>query len=119
MRKKMNTVIYNKLLLQAEEAKEQGMKKLADGILSALTAVPEDENIKYSFSELDEDIYKGLWSLAANVIKYYDIDSVDSEKVNEVIEILSSKFIEELQVSLGIENTLVGPLEPNLPGESK
>lgn len=115
----MNTVIYNKLLLQAEEAKEQGMKKLAEGILSALTATPEDEVIKYSFSELDKDVYKGLWALAANVIKYYDLESVNSEKLNETIEILSSKFIEELQVSLGVENTVAGPLEPNLPGEYK
>jgi hypothetical protein len=115
----MNSTVYNKLLLQAEEAKDQGMKKLATGILSSLTATPEDESVKYSSSELDEDIYNGMWALAANVIKYYDVNSVNSEKVNEVIETLSSKFIKEIQASLGTDEIVVGPLEPILPGESK
>lgn len=115
----MNSTVYNKLLLQAEEAKEQGMKKLATGILSSLTALPEDETTLYSSAELDQDIYNGLWALAANVIKYYDVDSVDSEKLNEVIETLASKFINEVQASLDAEEIVVGPLEPILPGESK
>ena len=47
MMKKLNEVIYNKLLLQANEAKAQGMERLATGVLNSLGAVPEDEEAHY------------------------------------------------------------------------
>jgi hypothetical protein len=117
--KKLNKIVYNKLLLQADEAKEQGMKKLAQGILGALTAYPKDEHGSYASVELNDDIYRGLWALSTNVISYYDLESVDAEKVNEIIEIFAEKFISELETSLGVTEGTVGPLEPKLPGESK
>jgi uncharacterized protein HemY len=117
--KKLNSVVYEKLILQAEEAKEQNMNKLAGAILGSLTAVPEKELITYAAGELNNDIYHGLWALATNVIKYYDLESVDAEKVNEAIEVLAEKFVSEIEFSLGIETGTIGPLEPKLPGESK
>lgn len=117
--KKLNSVIYNKLLLQAEEAKDQDLKKLAHGILGALTPSPEDEDATYSFGELQDDIYRNLWALSTNVLKYHDLKSVDAEKVNEAIEVFAEKFISELESTLGINKGTVGPLEPKLPGETK
>jgi hypothetical protein len=117
--KKLNSVVYNKLLLQAHEAKEQGLKKLAQGILGALTPAPEDEKVSYGSGDLNNDIYHGLWALSTNVIKYYDLQSVDAEKVNEIIEIFAEKFISDLETSLGVDSGTVGPLEPKLPGENK
>ncbi len=115
--KKLNTIIYNKLLLQAEEAKNREMIKLANGILNSLGPLPEDEHINYNFNELKEDVYQGLWKMAAYVIKYHDLNSADAEKVHEVLESMSSKLIEEVEQSLGINNTQVGPLETKIPGE--
>lgn len=117
--KKLNNVIYYKLLLQAEEAKEQGLSKLGHGILGALTPYPEDEPVAYSLGELNDDIYRNLWALSTNVLKYYDLQSADVEKINETIEIFAEKFVSELENALGVDSATVGPLEPKLPGENE
>lgn len=116
---KINSVIYNKLLLQAQEAKEQGMTKLSSDIYGAIGSVPEDESLEYSHIKMSDDVHQGLWKLATYILKYHDIESVDAEKIDQVIESLASKFVDEIEISLGIEGSRIGPLEPKLPGESK
>lgn len=117
--KKLNSVVYNKLLLQAEEARDREMIKLASGLMNALGPIPEDEMVSYNFDELQDDIYRGLWKLASCVIKYHDLESVDAEKVHEVLESLASKVIKEVEQSLNVDHTQVGPLETKVPGEIK
>lgn len=117
--KKLNSVIYNKLLLQAEEAKDQGLEKLAHAVLGALTANPEDEITTYSSGELNNDIYRGLWVLSTAIIKYHDLKSADVEKLNETIETFAEKFVFDLEAALGVQEGTIGPLESRLPGQSK
>ncbi|HEY5268407.1 MAG TPA: hypothetical protein VII94_04710 [Candidatus Saccharimonadales bacterium] len=117
--KKFNAIVYDKLFLQAEEAKEQGMVKLAAGLLNTLGSFPEDENVIYNIENLQEDVYKQLWNVAASVIKYHDLNSVDAEKVHNTLEVFASKIIAEVEQSLGVDNSQIGPLESNVPGESK
>lgn len=117
--KKLNKTVYEKLILQAEEAKEQNMIKLANAILSSLTSTPETENVSYCIAELNRDVYHDLWKTATNILKYYDLDSVDAEKIDETIEIFASKFISELEHTLSIPEGTIGPLEDKLPGQSK
>lgn len=116
--KRLNSTIYHKLLLQAEEAKDQNMTKLASGILGAIGPTPEGEEVKYSSAQVEEDVHRGLWSLATCILKYHDVSSVDAEKINEVIETVASKFINEIEDSLNV-NGVIGPLEPAVLGESK
>jgi len=111
----LDTVIYNKLLLQAEEANDQNLTKLANGILAALES--KDDKIEYSCCELNNDIYFGLWKLAANFIKYYDLNSVDAQKLNEIIEINAEKFVNDLEKSLDMELKF-GANEPKVPGQT-
>ena len=89
MMKKLNSVVYQKLLLQAEEAKDREMVKL------------------------------DLWKAATCILKYYDIKSADAEKLHEALEVVASKLIEEVEHSLSVKHTQVGPLEPKVPGQSK
>jgi len=117
--KKLNQVIYEKLILQAEEAKEQNMTKLANAILGSLTTTPAIEDELYSVADLNRDIYQDLWKVATNVLKYHDLKSVNAEKVDEVVEIFAEKFINELEQALSIPAGTIGPLEPKLLGESK
>jgi hypothetical protein len=116
---KLNKVLYKKLLLQAEEAKDQNDKKLANAILHTIGSMSEDEEIEYSYSDLKSDIYEGLWKLSGYLMKYYDLKSVDAEKINSIIEPLSNEFIEILESELEISSSTIGPLEPKTPGESK
>jgi hypothetical protein len=116
---KLNSVIYNKLLLQAEEAEYQGMTKLASNISNAIGDSFEDEVSTYSYRELTDDVQKELWKVACKIIKYYGIESVDAEKTNELITVLADKLTDELEVSFGVDNVVRGPLETNVPGENK
>lgn len=116
---KLNTTIYNKLLLQAEEAKYKGMTKIASGIVDAIGSSPEYDKVTYSTVELDEDIYRGLWKLAACILKYHDTSSVNVEQLDEVIESMAAKFVDEIELSLEIGGSRIGAIEPILPGESK
>jgi hypothetical protein len=115
--KKLNSVVYHKLLLQAEEAKNQDMVKLASGVLGALGPVPEEEQVSYNIEELHQDVYQGLWKLATCVLKYHDVNSASVEKINQVLETTASKLIEEVETSIGVDNTEVGPLEDKLAGQ--
>jgi hypothetical protein len=116
--KKLNAIVHNKLLLQAEEAKEQDLVKLASGLESMLNSSPQDEVGNYNFNELQEDVYQELWRVAACVIKYHDLESADAGKIHEVLESFASKLIEEVERSLNVDDTQVGPLETKVPGES-
>lgn len=116
---KLGSVVYNKLLLQAKEAKNQNLNKLSNGILSVLNQDFSDENITYCYSDLNNDVYCGLWKLASNFIKYYNLESVDAKKVDEIIEVISSKFINEMELTLNVDNIIIGPFESVVPGENK
>ena len=99
----MKKVIYNKLLLQAEEAKDQGLFKLASGILKAIESFPEDIDVKYEKDELNKDIYETLWQLVNNLIEYHNIESVDAQKVDSVIESFTEDFINQVEEALGVQ----------------
>ena len=115
--KKLNNVIYNKLILQAKEAEEQGLTKLAFGVLNSIGSVPEDENHNYNYDQLQDDIYNGLWKLANCVIKYHDLNSADVIRINQTLESLAEKVIEEVEHSLNIDYSTVGPNEDKVPGQ--
>ena len=114
----MNKIIYNKLLLQAEEAKNQDMIKLSSAIVGALYS--SDSELKvYTYSELKSDIHQDLWKIATRLITYYDLNSVDATKMDETIIHLASKTLDELENTLDVEYVLAGPLEPKVPGETE
>jgi hypothetical protein len=117
--KKLNAVVYHKLLLQAREAKTQEMDKLASAVVDALGPMTEDEPVEYNREQLKAELYNGMWKLATHVIKYHDVDSADIVKIHDRLESLADKFLDEVETSLGVDDVVAGPLESLLPGESK
>jgi hypothetical protein len=117
--KKLNSVIYHKLLLQARAAQAQEMNKMASAIMSAIGPVTEDETVQYNREQLKTELYDGMWKLATHVIKYHDIQSADVIKLHDRLESLADRFLDELETSLDVEDVIAGPLESPLPGESK
>jgi len=117
--KRLNSVIYNKLMVQAEEAKIQGMEKLAHNILGAICGSPDDEAIQYSIGEMQEEVHHELWKLASHILKYYDTKNVDALKLNGVIESLANRFIEDVGGVIHVDAVIAGPFEPPVPGETK
>lgn len=117
--KKLNTVLYNKLILQAEEAKHQGMTKLASDVFVAIGCSSDDENYEYSKEDLLEDVKTDLWKSATNILKYYDVDSVNVEKLEDSISSMAEQLVDQMNVVLGFSQEQVGPNEPLLIGEQK
>lgn len=114
--KKLNLTLHNKLILQAEEAKIQGFEKLAERVLDAVNNTTEDIK-EYSYSEFKEDINHDLWKLATRFLSFYDLKSVDVSKIDNIITILASNVIDELENVLEVNSIVKGAFEPKLPGE--
>ena len=116
MTRQLNSIIYNKLVLQAEEAREQNLIKLADAVVGLLDPEPNDQKFLYSYAELEEDIYQQLWKAARDILIYHDLDSVQIEKINPIIESFASSLLNELEVSLDVDERF-GPIEPKVAGQ--
>ena len=117
--KKLDSVIYNKLLLQADEARDQGMVKLADAIVEAIGSETSSDKTQYTYSELHDDIHRDLWKIAKNMMIYYDVDSADVLKIEAAITSWMDKTIDEMEKTLEVDSVVKGPLEPKLPGETE
>jgi len=106
-----------KIVLQAQEANDQGMEKLAKNAMAA-AKVTATEIDTYAFDDLKEDIKRDLWKAAAKVMIYHDIDSVDIVKVDAAIESVLDKCIAEIERSLNKKTSDIGVLEPKVPGQN-
>lgn len=115
---KLNRTAYCKMELQAEEAKNQGMIKLADAVNHAINDIKLTTNKnEYSFEEMDTQIHRDLWSIATTLAGYYNVENVDIEKVDKTLVSWAEKLVDDLEKTLQISDTIKGPLEPKLPGE--
>lgn len=115
--KKLNEIVYNKLILQHEEAKERGLNKLASGIIACAGALPEQDYNTYSWNQMDSDVYADLWKTASNILKYYDVTSLDAEELNNSIELFAEQFINNICKTIKKDSSELGPLEPKLIGQ--
>jgi len=111
----LNEILKNKLLLQAEEAREQGMIKLGQAIVNAVDESSTDE--KYSYSQMNDEVHSDLWKVAARLMKYYNLYSIDAEQIDKVVLAWSNKLIEDLELSLGVDEVISSPTDIKLPGE--
>ncbi len=111
----LNEVLKNKLLLQAEEAQEQGMTKLGQAIVNAVDQSSIDE--KYSYSQMSDEIHSDLWKVAARLMKYYNLYSVNAEQIDKVVLAWSNKLVEDLELSLGVDEVIGSSTDVKLPGE--
>lgn len=116
MTTKLSKSVYNKIVLQAEEARELGFTKLANNVLSVVGAAPRDEEIIYNEYDLIADADAVLWKIAMNVIAYHDLKSVDIQKIEEVIDELGVLAVSKIENILGVAGD-VGKLEEKLIGQ--
>jgi hypothetical protein len=113
----INATIYQKLLAQAAEAKERGMVKLASGILGAIGACPSEGLEQYSYAQLQQDVYGDIWKIAAKLLRYYDLKSVDAGKLDDALVAYADELMDGLEQTLGVEGVIKSELEPKIPGE--
>jgi len=116
---KINKTLYNKLLLQAEEAKNHGMVKLASDVINSIEAFPEEEAKEYSRKEMQDDVSADVWKVATRVFNYYQVKSADIEILNKIIIQSSEQLISNLEKAINLKKDLIGKSEPLVPGEEK
>lgn len=104
-------------MLQAEQAEYQNMHALSSHIREAVGSEYDDDLEVYSQVELEADVHRGLWKLATCILKYYNVESVDADKLDCTIESIASQFVEQIESVLDID--LNNTNDPLLPGEIK
>jgi hypothetical protein len=113
---KINPILHKKLLAEVEEAKDQHMTKLASALGGAIGPIPDDEQNIYTISQVRNDVYDGMWKLATTLLKYHNLTSLPTERLDDVLADLSIEFIEQVESVIDRQNQ-VGPFEPKLPGQ--
>lgn len=119
MRTSIKDNLFQRILLQAEEAEFQKMERLASNLTAHLEKVavrPDDEPYSYSKKEFDSDIMYHLWSAALRTADFHNISRIDAVEVAELLEKHAEEIVNEICIKAGITHG-VGAYEPSLPGE--
>lgn len=128
MKFKINEVLFNKLYLQAQEASDLGMTRVAAGITKALSSngltqeIQEDligdvKDNGSQYSKLKGEVYNTLWDLSSMIMSYYDLDSVDAKKLDTELKDFTDKFVELIENTLDVDPGDIGDCEESVPGE--
>ena len=116
--KKMGQQLKDRLVLQAQEAKTQGMEHLSDGIFRMIMGVDIKETTNhFNYDELSKIVQQSLWEATGRIATYHDLPMVDVQRMMPLIAEAAEKFIREVERSYDVENKL-GPFEEDLPGQN-
>ncbi len=112
---KLSKVVHQRLISQAEEAKELKLNNLSENVLSVVGPVPRDENEeqeKILYADLEKEIDKGLWKIAVQIIAYHNAKSADIQKIEEVLGSFKQNILAEVEELLSADLA-------KLPGQVK
>jgi len=118
----INSSLFEKISMQAEEAELLGLEKIARSLSAQLEKFSDkirkdDEFYSYAKDELKEDVEGCLWDAAMRVADFYNV-APGEQKIQELIDEMSEWFINAMESTLNISDG-VGAYEPTLPGEEK
>jgi hypothetical protein len=116
MSTKLSKVAYNRMSFQAEEARDLGLKQVANGVFGAIGPTPRDAALVYSGDDLNADTHRALWKIASDVIAYHDITDADILEIDGVLKRLSGVVVAAIEEELGVKYK-IGALEDKLPGQ--
>lgn len=107
--------IYDRIVAQAEEARDRGFDELSEFAFKSVGSFPEEEYV-YQKDEMENEVQTNLWKSAIEIIKYYDIVNADIGKINAIIKKCSEDLEKELKTSFDVKNQL-GPFEEKVFGQ--
>lgn len=108
--------MYNKLVLQAEEAQEVGLTKLAGAVFDALPKQADDGHKVFNYEELEHAVYYKIWKAALDVVAYYDFDTLDIQKIDDMLKDTAKQLIKKVETGIGTESQF-GPFEDKVLGQ--
>lgn len=114
----INTSMLKRLIAQRDEAKLQGLHKIAERLTDQIAENPVrddiyDDEYFYEYRELREDVEKGLWDISIRVQDFFG-GAVDSVDLSCIIECAAKDIIESIR-SAG--NFKTGKYEQPVPGQ--
>ncbi len=117
--KKMGQQLRDRLLLQAEEAKAQGIDDLMSGVWRMVIATDPENKYTDTFNhdELSLAVQRSLWEATGKIATYHDLSMIDIQKMRPLIAEAAEKFINQIECSCDVENKL-GPFEETVPGQA-
>ncbi|MCZ2224575.1 MAG: hypothetical protein LC122_13200 [Chitinophagales bacterium] len=102
--RKLSHSLYNRLYLQAEEAKLAGNKKLANFVFKSLGSFPSETGINESnLPELKEALKSSLLNACIDYADLNDKEDIDIVKLEEFCEEFSIKFLNSAKKFLKVE----------------
>lgn len=112
--------LFNRLVLQAEEAEIQGLTKVAESLTTQITKNADnlrDDSVlyRYSAAQFGQDIHEKLWDFVIRTADFYNV-SLEAQEMQKIIERYAADMIHEISNKLGINHS-IGAYEEPLPGE--
>lgn len=117
----INAQLLKRLNLQANEAKQQGKVELASHINTQLVkcaskVINENSDFSYSNVEFNHDVKEKLWDVLLTCASFYDLKSINTEKMDQVIEKFANEFVNEIRIANNVES-VIGKFEEKLLGQ--
>jgi hypothetical protein len=110
--------LVDRLKAQAEEAKVQGLTKVAANLEDQIESVElrdDDSFYVYAQEDFESDMEGLLWNAAVRAADFYGC-GVDALKVQDIVKRVSKELSDEIRVQGGVVED-VGAYEPVVPGE--
>jgi hypothetical protein len=118
----MRTITENlkiRLIAEAEEAKIQGLTKIAE-TLPQIKDLPVRENTDsytYSNDDLQNDVKASIWNIVVRTADFHNC-YIDMQKASQIVDFYANDILADLRKVANIEHG-IGAYEPNIPGEAK
>jgi len=115
----ITSLMYNKLAVQASEAANLGLNKVAEALDNCLevSVRPDGELYSYAQDEIQADVEKNIWQAMIRTADYYG-STFDAANMQKVVEKLAANLMEEVRKDVG-NTSGVGAYEPTVPGEHR
>ncbi len=119
----MRTVTENlkkRLIIQAEEAKVQGLTKIASHLNVQAERNPirnDGDSYTYSNDDFQNDVENSIWGAVVRFADFHNV-SIDAIKAQDLVEKVAADLISELRVKTGAVHG-VGAYEPIVSGEER
>lgn len=118
----MRTITENflkRLNAQTQEAKIQGLSKIASQLDTVIKDCPtrkNDESYTYSYTDFKNDVENLLWKIAIRSADFYG-GTIDAVQVDDTISKVAALVIDSMRHITSSNDKVIGANEPNIPGE--
>jgi hypothetical protein len=116
----INENLRNRLVAEAEEAKTQGLIKIAENLTRQIErneVRPNDARYTYSNEAFVNDVETALWDVVVRASDFHGAH-LDAAVAHKIVVNAAQNMVHDIRTVLGVKHG-VGAHEPGVPGETK